>query len=132
MFNKPEELIMAILFAIWVGLTYCAAAYATGASAKYVLLITGFTALWSVASFLLWQAGRVSGLYPVLVGAWVACWWPWLDWFALRGVVATGSDVLVVVKPWYASWWFKLTLSALPIIGGYVYQWRKSQKPRFN
>lgn len=131
MLNKPEELIMAFLLAVWVVLTYCAAAYATGASVKYVFLITGFTALWSVVSFVLWQAGRASGLYPVLAGALVACWWPWLDWLAVRGVAATGNDVLVVVKPWYASWWFKLTLVALPIVGGYVRQWRKSQKPNF-
>lgn len=131
MLNKPEELIMAFLLAVWVVLTYCAAAYATGASVKYVFLITGFTALWSVVSFILWQAGRANGLYPVLAGALVACWWPWLDWLAVRGVAATGNDVLVVVKPWYASWWFKLTLVALPIVGGYVRQWRKSQKPNF-
>lgn len=130
MFNKPEELIMAILFVLWVGLNYMAAAYATGASVKYVLLITGFTTLWSLVSFLLWQAGRVNGLYPILVGAWVACWWPWLDWFAVRGVVPTG-DILVVVKPWYASWWFKLMLTALPIVGGYAYRWRQLQKPNF-
>lgn len=129
MLNKPEEFIMAILFVIWVGLTYYAAAYATGASVKYVLLITIWTALWSVVSFLLWRAGKVGVLYPVLAGALVACWTPWLDWFAVRGVV--GNDMLVINKPWYASWFFKMLLVLVPTVGGYIYQWRKAQKPNF-
>lgn len=130
MFSKPEEVIMAILSALFVILTYFIAGY-SGASVTYILMITGFTAIWALATFLLWQAGRIEKLYPIVLGALVACWWPWLEWFAVRGVVATGGEVLMVSKPWYATWWFKIVLAMLPIVIGYYRMWRKSQKPKF-
>lgn len=131
MMNKPEEVIMACLAVLWVVISYVLVRF-TGAQWSTVLLVSGLTAIWSLAVFLLWQAGRVGKIYPLLIGALVACWWPWLDWFAVRDVqVAPQSDVLVVVKPWYASWWFKMSLSMLPVLIGYVRMWRKSQKPKF-
>lgn len=131
MFSKPEEVIMAILATLWVVATYFIAGY-SGASPKYMFLITGLTVVWAVASFLLWQAGRVERLYPVLIGALIACWWPWLDWFAVRNVVVPQGEVLLMTKPWYASWTFKLILALLPIVLGYVRMWRNSRKVKFN
>ena len=131
MFQKPEEVIMAILAAAWVVLTYFLAGW-TGATAKYVLLISGLTAGWAVVAFWLWRAGWADELWPLLLGGLVACWWPWLDGFALRHIVAPAAgEVLVVGKPWYASWLFKIILALLPVVGGYVYKWRKGQKPKF-
>lgn len=130
MFDKPEELIMAVLAAVWVVMTYFAAAY-TGAEAKSVLLITGLTLVWAVIAFILWQAGRAAALWPVLLGLLVACWWPWLDWMAVRNVLpaaATSNDVIVLNRPWYATWTFKLILSAIPILGGYVWKWQHHRR----
>ncbi len=129
MFSKPEEVIMACLAALWVVLTYVAVRF-TGHWGT-VLAVTGFTALWATVVFLLWQAGKIEKLYPLALGGLVACWWSVLDWFALRGVTVPAGDVLVMQKPWYASWWLKLTLSAIPVVLGYVRMWRNSQKPHF-
>lgn len=125
MFNKPEELIMAILFAIWVGLTYVLAAY-TGVGISTILWVTGSTAVWAVAVFWLWRVGKLNAMtYPLGLGAWVACWWCWFNGWAMRG----GADPAAL--PWYTAWWFKLLLSAVPTVLGYFYEWRKAQKPTF-
>lgn len=129
MFSKPEEVIMACLAAFWTVLTYVAVRF-TG-DWTTVLMVTGCTAVWAVVVFLLWQAGRLGKLYPFAWGGLVACWWAVLDWFALRGVAVPAGEVVVLSKPWYASWWLKLTLMALPIVVGYVRMWRKSQRPKF-
>lgn len=124
MFDRPEEIIMAVLAALWIVATYVLAS-AFGASAKYIWLITGLTAVWSLVSFLLWQGNRTHLLWPLLLGLLVACWWPYLDWIAVRNLApaaATADGVIVLQKPWYASWTFKLILSALPLIGGYVWK----------
>ena len=131
MMNKPEEVIMACLAALWVVITYVLIRF-TGAQWSYVLMVTGFTAVWAFVAFVLWQAGRIEKIYPLLIGALVAFWWPLLDWFSVRGVVATPtSEVVMLVKPWYASWWFKLVLAVAPVVLGYVRMWRKMQKPKF-
>jgi hypothetical protein len=70
--------------------------------------------------------------YPVLLGLFVACWCPWLDWFALRHTAAADATSMIVLnKPWYATWTFKAVLVALPIIGGYAWEWRRSRKRKF-
>lgn len=124
MFQKPEELIMAILFAFWVVITYFLSAYFTGATTKYVFLISGFTAVWAFVSFLLWQAGKLGRLFPLVLGALVACWWSWLDWLANR-------DATEFVIKWYNGWTFKLILAMIPVIVGYFYQWKQSRKLKF-
>lgn len=133
MFSKPEELIMAILGALWTVVTYFLAAYVTSANVKYVVLITGLTAIWSVVSFFLWKFDRWLFLWPILLGLLVACWTPWLDWFALRGVATVSNEALLVVqKPWYAGWTFKGILIVIPIILGYLLKIRAHRQRRLN
>nr|UOP04790.1 hypothetical protein LVJ77_11665 [Conchiformibius kuhniae] len=62
MLSKPEEVIMAVLAAVWVVLTYFLAGW-TGAAAKYVLLITAFSGVWAVLAFLLWKTGWAGRLW---------------------------------------------------------------------
>lgn len=129
MFKRPEELIMAIFALLWVGLAYFVAGWATAASVKYTWWITGLNLVWVVVAFLLWQADRIRLIYPILLGALVLCWTPWLDWFMVRHVVpAADGSVLLPARPWYATWTFKLVLTILPIIGGYVWQWRRHRQ----
>ena len=130
MFDRPEELIMTVLAAVWVIMTYFAAAY-LGADLKSTLMITGLTLVWAVIAFVLWQAGRAAVLWPVLLGLLLACWWPYLDWMVIRSAIPEGTasgDVIIVKRPWYATWTFKLVLSALPVIGGYLWKWQQSRK----
>lgn len=127
MFNKPEEIIMAILGITWIIATYFLAGYATNASLKYMLIITLLTTLWSVISFFLWKTNHFSWLWPILLGALAACWWPWFDWFALRNIPNI-SGVYVLQKPWYASWTFKLLISSIFMILGYLFKWHRYRK----
>lgn len=131
MFSKPEEIIMAALGAVWVVLTYFLAGW-TGASAKYVLLITGFSVAWTLLAFVLWKKGWVGILWPLLLGGLVACWWPWLDGLAMRGVAVSAGSVMVVAKPWYASWTFKIIVALIPTICGYAWKWYLSRQPNFD
>lgn len=125
MFNKPEELIMAILFAIWVGLTYVLAAY-TGVGVSTIFWVTGCTAVWAFAIFLLWKKGKLTAAtYPLVLGALVACWWCWLDGWAIRG------GAVETALPWYTSWWLKLLLSTIPVVLGYSYEWKKANRVAF-
>lgn len=128
MFDKPEEIMMAILLALWVSLSYFLASY-TGASIRYVLLICGFNAAWAVLAFILWKANFIGKLWPLLIGVLVACWWPWLNWFATRHIQ---GDVIAITPPWYASLTFKLIYAVIPVILGYFWKWRQTQKPRFD
>ena len=131
MFKRPEELLMLMLCAAFLAATYFAAGWATAASAKYTLMITGFTLLWLSACFWLWTHERATGLYPLLAGLFVACWCPWLDWFALRHTAAADSvNMIVLNKPWYATWAFKAALAALPVITGYAWQWKRRRDAR--
>lgn len=127
MFDKPEEIMMAVLFAAWVALTYFVAAR-LGVSGKYVLLVTGLTAGWAVLGFAVWKAGYAGALWPVFIGLLAACWWPWLDGLAVRGAA---GDALIVAAPWYASWPFKLLTALSLTVAGYVHKWRQKQKPNF-
>lgn len=125
MFRKPEELIMAVLGALWLVATYFLADYATYGSLKYVLMITGFTAIWAIISFVLWKHDRWMAIWPILLGALVACWWPWLDWFALKDILPATQDAFIVLPtPWYASWMFKSIIALIPMILGWIVQYR--------
>lgn len=127
MFQKPEELIMAVLGTLWVIATYYLSAYATDASFKYVMMITSFTMVWTIMAFFLWKTNHYQYLWPILLGLLSACWWPWLDWFAISSI-PNDVEVLIIQKPWYASWRFKLVLSVSIIIMGYLFMWRRHRK----
>lgn len=129
MFKRPEELIMAVLAVLWVVFTYFAADY-FGAPAETSLLITTLTAIWALVFFLLWQKNRTAWLWPLFLGLLVACWWPFLDWFAIKDIVITGAqaDTILIAKPWYASWVFKAIIAVLPVIGGYAVKWKIRRK----
>lgn len=129
MFRKPEELIMAVLGALWIVTTYFLAQYATQDSTQYALMITGFTALWAIVSFVFWKNERWIPVWPILLGALVACWWPWLDWFALKDIAPVATHSMVVMqKPWYAGWIFKGVLAILPMLGGYLLKFRAQRQ----
>ena len=121
MFKRPEELIMAVLAGLWVVLTYFAAAY-FGAPGQTAMLIAVLTLVWAVLLFLLWQRDRARLLWPLFLGLLVACWWPFLDWYAAQSIVipATSADTIVINKPWYASWTFKTILALIPTVAGYA------------
>ena len=133
MFRQPEEWLMAVLAVIWVGIHYFLAGWATAASAKYTLMITFFHALLALLAFLLWQRDKVQHILPLLLGLWVLCWTPWLDWFMLRDIVpAADGSVLLPPRPWYALWWFKLLLVLVPVVGGYAWQWKRARKRKMH
>lgn len=131
MFKRPEELIMAALAVLWVVLTFFVASY-WGLPTQTALLITVLTLVWAAVLFLLWQRNLSYHIWPVFLGLLVACWWPFWDWYAVRDIVAVGGldESIVVSKPWYATWTFKLILAAVPIAFGYWLKWRMAQKRR--
>ncbi|MDK4564548.1 hypothetical protein [Kingella kingae] len=133
MFKRPEEVIMAILALLYLVLTYFLAGWATAASVKYTFLILGFNAVWAIAAFLLWQADRIRWLVPLLLGVLVLCWTPWLDWFMLRDVLpAADGSVLLPPRPWYATWWFKGILALIPVVAGYIWQYKRHHHRKIN
>ncbi|MDO4641152.1 MAG: hypothetical protein Q4A84_05545 [Neisseria sp.] len=129
MFKRPEELIMAVLAALWVVLTYFLAGY-IGAPTQTALLIAALTLIWAGVFFMLWQRGHSAWSWPVFLGLLVACWWPALDWYAIRNLVAAGvaSETIVIGKPWYASWTFKIILAVVPVVLGYGFKWKIARK----
>ncbi|MCP1660222.1 hypothetical protein [Neisseria perflava] len=133
MFKRPEELIVLILAVLWIVLTYFLAAY-TGAAAYTVLLISVLTAVWAVVCFFLWQRGLSRLIWPLFLGALVACWWPWLDWYAVKDFIAPGaeSQAIVVAKPWYAGWTFKIILAAIPVALGYAFKWKRARQTKIS
>ena len=129
MFKRPEELIMASLALLWVVLTYFIVDY-FGAVSQTTLTITGFTLLWAVLFFVLWQRNLTRALWPIFLGLLVACWWPYLDWMSIRNLLLPGaeSDTIIIAKPWYATWTFKFILAAIPTLLGYLWMFKQHQK----
>lgn len=82
-----------------------------------------------------------GGMFPLLakglgahdlacfLGCLVACWWPMLDWLAVKDIIVPNSEAaaIVVAKPWYAGWIFKSFLALLPVVAGYAFKWKKSR-----
>ena len=130
MLSKPEEFILAILAGLWVVLTYFLAAY-TGMPTHTALLITVLTLIWAIVFFLLWQRNRVRLLWPVFMGLLVACWWPALDWLAIKDLLPLNiaADTIIVSRPWYATWTAKFIYAILPMLAGYVLIWKLKHRP---
>ncbi len=122
MFNKPEEIIMAVLALLWVAASWFLAAL-FAMPAHYVILITALNAVWIAAVFRLWQTERIYPLLPVAAALFTACWWPCLDgWAENSSYLHTDGTV------WYATWTFKFTTAALVLIVGYIWKWRRYRK----
>lgn len=131
MFKRPEEILVLILAICWLVCTYFLAAY-LGADAYTVLTITGLTLLWAAASFKLWQRNLSRHIWPLFLGFLVACWWPYLDWLAVKDIAVSdsGSQAVLIAKPWYASWTFKIILALIPTAAAYAFKWKQSKKRR--
>lgn len=129
MFKRPEELIVLILGLLWVALTYFLTA-SFGADTYTVLLITGLTLVWAVVCFVLWQKNLSHMIWPLFLGCLVACWWPLLDWFAIKDFIIPGaeSQAIVVAKPWYAGWTFKIILALIPVGLGYFIKLKRARQ----
>ena len=122
--DKPEEAVMAVLAALFVVLTY-AAASCFGARRETALLVAALTLIVLLPAFLLWQRNRAARLWPCLLSALAACWWPFLDG------VAGPEDLPADALPWYATWTFKLVFALLPAAAGYgwmLYRRRSGRK----
>ena len=127
--KKPEEIIMAIVAALWVILTYFVLNY-FDLRLEPLLTITGFTALWAIVTFVFWQKNLITYIWPIFLGLLVACWWPVLDWISVKDIVTTiqSSEQIEKVPTWYNSWGFKFGLSGVAIVLGYVGMWKFTQK----
>lgn len=128
--KKPEEIIMAVLAALWVVLTYFILNY-IHTDLVTMLTITGCTLLWCIVAFVFWQKNLMTWVWPVFVGLLIACWWPIFDWlyFHLNGIdTARINEVMMVEKTWYATWTFKLIIAIVPTLIAYVVAWKFAQK----
>ena len=69
-------------------------------------------------------------IWALFLGSLVMCWWPYLDWFAIKDIVvpASGGEAIILNRPWYASWTFKFILSLIPVVLGYTYKWKQAKK----
>ena len=131
MFKRPEEIIVLVLGLLWVVLSYFLAGY-LGADTGTTLMITGLTLIWAAVCFILWQRNLSRPIWPLFLGFLVACWWPFLDWFAIKDLIVPGaeSQAIVVAKPWYASWTFKNILALIPVALGYFVKFRTARKQK--
>lgn len=133
MFKRPEELIVFVLGLLWVAFTYFLTTY-LGADTYTSLVITGFTLLWAVVCFVLWQRDLSRMIWPCFLGLLVACWWPLLDWFAVKDFILPGaeSQAIVVAKPWYAGWTFKIILALIPVAFGYFVKFKRARQNKID
>ncbi|MDO5058477.1 MAG: hypothetical protein Q4D82_00875 [Neisseria sp.] len=135
MFKRPEELIMAVLALVWAAFCYFAAAY-LGAPGQTALLIGALNLLAALVLFVLWLRNLHRWVWPLFLGAFAACWWPFLDWLAVGGMSVDGtiaealSTESVADMPWYAAWPFKSALAALPALAGYAVKFKRWRKRR--
>ncbi|WP_245636583.1 hypothetical protein [Eikenella longinqua] len=122
MLKRPEEVMVAVLAAVFVVLTYAAASY-FGALGQTALLVAALTLIVLLPAFLLWQRNRAAWLWPCLLGLLAACWWPYFDARGAQslpvGLLQQDAAAAAEALPWYAGWTFKLLLAALPVAVGY-------------
>lgn len=127
--KKPEEIIMAVLAALWVIFTYFILSY-NDVRTETTLTITGLTLLWAVVAFVFWQKNLMAWLWPIFVGLLIACWWPFWDWYAVKDVIDQSriGETLLLTKPRYATWEFKFAIAIIPTLLAYVGAWKLAQK----
>lgn len=133
MFKRPEELIMAVLLAVWVAFTYFAADR-LGAPFQTALLIAALNLVCAFVLFLLWLRGKHTMVWPLFLGLAAACWFPLLDWFALGSLEINGTlaETLAADNPaaqtWFASPPFKAAIALLPVAAGYAFKFKQYRK----
>ncbi len=129
--RKPEEFIIAVIGILWVILSYFIADY-LGAPTQTTLLISVLSLLWVIVAFIVWQRQWMDWIWPVFLALLVACWWPLLDWLAIKDIIlpSANTDTIVIAKPWYDTWTFKIILSLIPMLLGYAAKWRLSSARR--
>lgn len=129
--KRPEELIVAIIAALWVVLTYFMASY-IGAPTQTTLLICALTLIVAIIAFLLWQRSCFGWLWPLFLGLLVACWWPLLDWLAIKDIIlpAAQNNAVIISRPWYDTWTFKIIIAILPALLGYAWQGKRYQQQK--
>lgn len=126
--QRPEEVIMAAIGALWVVLTYLCADY-LGAPTHTTLLIAALTLIIILPAFLLWQRNRIKWIWPLFLGLLACAWWPFLDWLAVKDIIVPDNgNTLIIQRPWYADWWFKSLLALIPTFIGYALMWRQHKK----
>ena len=96
------------------------------------LKVTIATGVLLAALFVAWQMGVFRKWFlPFVAGAFVACWYPLLDWIAIKKHLPQGltADTPIIFNaPWYASWTFKLSLTAAVIVASGIWLWIKRKK----
>ena len=132
MFQEPEDFILAAFAIVWTGVTFLLCKQFIGMDISGSLKVTIATGVLLAALFVAWQMGVFRKWFlPFVAGAFVACWYPLLDWIAIKKHLPQGltADTPIIFNaPWYASWTFKLSLTAAVIVAGFVWLWVKRKK----
>ena len=57
---------------------------------------------------------------------------PLLDWYAVSKFVEPGAvaDTIVINKPWFASWTFKIILALVPTVAAYAVKYKHYRNHR--
>lgn len=132
MFQEPEDFLLAAFAIVWTGVTFLLCKQFIAMDFSGSLKVTIATGVLLTALFVAWQMGVWRKWFlPLIAGAFIACWYPLLDWIAIKkhlpqGVVA--NTPIVFNAPWYASWTFKLSLTAAVMVVGFVWLFVKRNK----
>ena len=132
MFQEPEDFILAAFAIVWTGVTFLLCKQFIAMDLSGSLKVTIATGVLLTALFVAWQMGVWRKWFlPLIAGAFVACWWPLLDWIAIKKHLPQGvaaNTPIIFNAPWYASWTFKLSLTAAVIVAGFVWLFIKRSK----
>ena len=132
MFQEPEDFILAAFAIVWTGVTFLLCKQFIGMDISGSLKVTIATGVLLAALFVAWQMGVFRKWFlPFVAGAFVACWYPLLDWIAIKKHLPQGSTAdtpIIFNAPWYASWAFKLSLTAAVIVASGIWLWVKGKK----
>ena len=132
MFQEPEDFILAAFAVVWTGVSFLLCKQFIGMDLSGSLKVTIATGVLLAALFVAWQMGVWRKWFtPLMAGAFVACWWPLLDWIAIKKNMPQNfvADTPIIFNaPWYASWTFKLSLTAVGIVGRGILLFLKKKK----